>query len=78
MEFYLKNINGKLLLAILFLLFAAPGAFADRGRCDDHGRHDKCRQVPEGGSAIVYLMGAGITCLGAMVVRARTGKPSLS
>jgi hypothetical protein len=31
--------------------------------------------VPEGGSAAVYLLGAGITCLGAMVVRLRLPRP---
>ena len=31
--------------------------------------------VPEGGSALVYVVGAGVTCLGAMVIRSRSAKP---
>ena len=33
------------------------------------------RSVPEGGSALVYVLGAGMTCLGAMVVRSRSARP---
>ena len=34
--------------------------------------------VPEGGSALVYVLGAGVTCLGAMVVRSRSARPEQS
>jgi hypothetical protein len=75
----MKSVSRKCLLALAVLLCLAPASFAgkpkDRG-CDD-GRRDKhCRKVPEGGSAAVYLLGAGITCLGAMFVRSRSSNPS--
>ena len=69
----------KLVLAALILMCLAPASFAgnpDKNR--DHGcepKHDpRCRQVPEGGSAAIYLLGAGLTCFGAMVIRARSLK----
>jgi hypothetical protein len=43
----------------------------DRNRkCDPHGRN-KCAAVPEGGSALMYLLLASFTCFGAMVLRSR-------
>jgi hypothetical protein len=47
----------------------------DNGRnkkpaCDPHGPH-KCAAVPEGGSALMYLLLASLTCFGAMVLRSR-------
>lgn len=40
--------------------------------------NENCRhvQVPDGGSAMVYLLGAGAACLGAMLVRSRFKKQS--
>ncbi len=63
-------------LAFVVFLCLIPSAFAvkpyrDRG-CND--RHRNCRQVPEGGSGIIYLLGAGITCAGAMLIRSRETK----
>lgn len=49
----------------------------DRG-CDHNPRGQKCQQVPEGGSSAIYVLGAGVTCLGAMFVRSRGAKPRLS
>ena len=70
------KINRKFMLAALFLLCLAPTSFAVRPNRDhDHGcdpRRQRCQQVPEGGSAAIYLLGAGITCLGAMVIRSRS------
>jgi hypothetical protein len=85
-----KPMNRKWWLALVALLYMIPGAYAkpDRGayglttadraqRCDDrHWSANKCQQVPEGGSAAVYLLGAGITCLGAMFLRSRASKAS--
>jgi hypothetical protein len=69
-------------LALVALLCMVPGAYAtkpDRARrCGEHGNGKPCRQMPEGGSATVYVLGAGITCLGAMFIRSRVSKPSLS
>jgi hypothetical protein len=39
-------------------------------KCDPHGRN-KCAAVPEGGSALMYLLLASFTCFGAMVLRSR-------
>ena len=68
-------------LALVALLCMVPGAYATKPDgthgCGEHGNAKKCRQVPEGGSAAVYLLGAGITCLGAMFIRSRASKPSL-
>jgi hypothetical protein len=57
----------------------APASFANKPYKDKD--KDKCRpgvncqKVPEGGSAAIYLLGAGITCLGAMLIRYRETKP---
>ena len=70
-----KN-KGKWWLAIVVVCCLAPGAFAKPKPVQpcDHDRDDpkSCRQsVPEGGSAAVYLLGAGLTCVGAMFLRSR-------
>ena len=39
-------------------------------KCDPRGRN-KCAAVPEGGSALMYLLLASLTCSGAMVLRSR-------
>jgi hypothetical protein len=75
----MKSRNGKWLLAVA-LCCLAPVAFAERGHghgCDPHSKKD-CHQVPEGGSNAVYLLGAGLTCLGAMFLRSRAVKPTQS
>jgi hypothetical protein len=81
-----KLMNRKWWLALVALLCTVPGAYAtykpDRAqsraqRCGEDGNGRNCQQVPEGGSAVVYLLGAGITCLGAMFIRSRASKPSL-
>jgi hypothetical protein len=41
-------------------------------------RKEKCRQVPDGGSAASYLLAVGATCLGAMLVRSRFDKSRVS
>jgi hypothetical protein len=63
----MKNVHRKWWLAVVAVLCLAPVASA---------KHKKTRtSVPEGGSAAVYLLGAGITCLGAMVVRSKSARP---
>jgi len=42
----------------------------NNNKCDPHGRN-KCAAVPEGGSALIYVVLASLTCLGAMVLRSR-------
>jgi hypothetical protein len=58
--------NRKWWLAVVAVLCLTPAALAKR---------KPLATVPEGGSTAVYLLGAGITCLGAMVVRSRLPKP---
>jgi hypothetical protein len=75
----MKSLSRKCLLAVVALLCIAPASFANKPYNDK--AKDKCRpgvnckQLPEGGSAAIYLLGAGITCLGAMLIRSRETKP---
>jgi hypothetical protein len=79
--------NGKWLLAVVAMCCLAPAALAHRrdpGCCDPRwqncGKHDgpPPAAVPEGGSAAIYLLGAGLTCVGAMFLRSRIAKPAQS
>ncbi len=54
-------------------MVARPQRDRDRG-CDPGHRDRRCQQVPEGGSAAIYLLGIGVTCLGAMFLRSRFSK----
>ena len=67
--------NGRWWLPTVALCCLAPMAFAGLGH--DHGC-DNCRQVPEGGSTAIYLLGAGLTCVGAMFLRSKVAKPAQS
>jgi len=71
----MRIINQKWWLTLIALLFLLPAAFAKPE--NSHQRHRQAMDVtvPEGGSALVYVLGAGITCLGAMVVRSRSARP---
>jgi hypothetical protein len=46
--------------------------------CNPYSRDRKCAhvQVPEGGTAAIYLLGAGLTCFGAMFLRSKALKPA--
>jgi hypothetical protein len=49
-------------------------------KCEPNGRdnrngRNKCAAVPEGGSALMYLLLASLTCFGAMVLRSRRQVP---
>jgi hypothetical protein len=88
----MRNKNGKWWLAVVIACCLAPAAFANPGRDHDELRYPergcnpqsraRCQpaqpavQVPEGGSAAVYLLGAGLTCIGAMFLRSRAAKPT--
>jgi hypothetical protein len=81
---FMVSATKKCWLGATLLLFLVPSSFALQ-RDGDHPRHDKCepgdqcqQQVPEGGSAAIYLLGAGLTCLGAMLFRSRSSKFNLS
>lgn len=81
---YMSNVARKWWLGAALLACLVPSSFAFQKIKDDPGHDtckpgDKCRQnVPEGGSAAIYLLGAGLTCLGAMYIRSRSSKPKLS
>ena len=67
------------ILALVLLTPVVSTAERPRKGCDDRDRDSAaCRQVPEGGSAATYLLGAGILCLGGMLVRSRASKPRLT
>jgi hypothetical protein len=86
----MNNRNGKWLLAVVALCCLAPAAFADRWdsgggfKCDPHWQNCGKRSVgppkavPEGGSTAIYLLGAGLTCVGAMFLRSRIAKSAQS
>ena len=63
----MKVLSRNLMLAAVLVLCVAPSSFAGSNR-------PRPRRVPEGGSAAVYLLGVGLTCLGAMVIRSRSLK----
>jgi hypothetical protein len=81
----MQNVNRKWWLGLVALLCLAPATFAVQDHNNDwRGDHINDRRggpirhenpqplaVPEGGSALVYLLGAGVTCLGAMLLRSR-------
>ncbi len=69
------NRSHKFLLAV-FLLALSPLCFAGPHKkdCDPGKKHDDCSQMPEGGATSVYLVGAGLTCLGGIFVRSRLSK----
>jgi hypothetical protein len=74
----MSNRRGKWWLAIVVVCCLASGAFAGKDKRCDNDRDDpkSCRQsVPEGGSTAVYLLGAGLTCFGAMFLRSRVARP---
>ena len=73
----MKSLNRKWWLTALVLLCLAPSTFAAKPKWDkgcDQGRPRKCQQVPEGGSALIYVLGAGIACLGAVISRSRVAR----
>lgn len=66
-------------LAAMLIVCLAPGALAEREHERGCGKHKKdCQAVPEGGSGAIYLLGAGLTCFGAMFLRSRVAKPAQS
>ena len=74
--------NRKWWLGLVALLCLTSTTFAvkDDGRrkCQPNRPHDCATQVPEGGNSLIYVLGAGVTCLGAMLIRFRVAKPAKS
>jgi hypothetical protein len=77
----MSKVGMKWWLGAALLLCVVPSSFAVER---SHYNHEKStrsvdrQQVPEGGSAAIYLLGAGITCFGAMYIRSRASKRGLS
>ena len=67
----MNTINRKWWLGAALLLCLVPFSFGAQPHTNYREKAVKARQMPEGGSAITYLLGASITCLGAMVIRSR-------
>ncbi len=69
-------------MAALLVCCLAPAALADQGRggrgCDPRQKGCQQQQAPEGGSATMYLLAAGVTCAGAMFLKSRVGKQTQS
>jgi len=72
----MSNQKSKWLLVLVVACCLAPATFADQRRNRDHRDQGcdprsprNCQQVPEGGSTAIYLLGAGLTCFGAMFLR---------
>jgi hypothetical protein len=74
----MKNINRKWLLTVVALLLLAPAASAIGPYHPPSHRKPPRQHVPESGSALVYVLGSGMTCLGAMFLRSRFAKPEQS
>jgi len=72
----MMTVRRKWWLGAALLLCLVPSSFAGKPhKCDKDGPDRKCpKEVPEGGSAAIYLLGAGITCLGAMFIRSRASR----
>jgi hypothetical protein len=77
---FMMNVRWKWWLGAALLLCLVPSSFA--GEPDHHKgtpvRNVRSCQVPEGGSAAIYLLGAGLTCFGAMFLRSKVAKPTQS
>jgi len=77
----MKSKNRKWWLAVVALLCLASTAcpVEDAAKPTSHNnRPEKHATVPEGGSSLVYVLAAGVTCLGAMFVRSHSAKPNES
>jgi len=75
----MQNNKRKWWLVSVALLLLSPviltAQHADKKKgCDVRDHDKKCRQVPDRSSSTIYLIAAGATCLGAMLVRSRLPK----
>lgn len=71
----MSNGKSKWWLALIAICCLAPAAFADECSPHDKDQNKHCpQQVPEGGSAAVYMLGAGLTCFGAMYLRSKVAR----
>jgi len=73
----MSSLSKKWLLALVALCLLPATLTAKPKYREDRCRpawERRCRAVPEGGSGLVYLLGAGITCAGAVLIRSRLEK----
>jgi hypothetical protein len=76
----MKNKSPKWWLGVATFILLTPLLSIAQPGHDHHGnngcngRDRDCLPVPEGGSSMVYILGAGVTCLGAVFVRSRLAK----
>jgi hypothetical protein len=68
-----SNSKAKWWLAAVVVCCLAPVSLADHGLHPDPGKKQP-QVMPEGGSASIYLLGAGLTCLGAILWRSRIAR----
>jgi hypothetical protein len=69
----MKNRSENWLLACLAICCLAPSSALASNQVI---RQNFSFRVPEGGSALIYLVGAGLTCVGAMFLRSKLAKRS--
>jgi hypothetical protein len=78
----MSDSKAKWWMAALLVCCIAPAALADQGRgghgCDPRQKDCHQQQTPEGGSAVMYLLAAGVTCAGAMFLKSRMAKQTVS
>ena len=78
----MSDSKAKWWMAALLVCCIAPVALADQGRgghgCDPRQKGCQQQQTPEGGSAAMYLLAAGVTCAGAMFLKSRMAKQTVS
>lgn len=71
----MKNISRNLWLAAVLICCLCPVGFAHHN-CDKNHSHDCQTAATEGGSASIYLLGIGLICSGAMLLRSRAVRTS--
>jgi len=82
----MRDSKKKWWLALVLICCLAPATFADQEQhqrpdrdnlpgqnhgCDPRDERCQPRPIPEGGSTTIYLVGAGLTCFGAMLLRSK-------
>ncbi len=78
----MKNQSKKWLLALVAVGCLAPAAIAadlvtttcPAPSVAAERVNKSCVKAPDGGTAAIYLLGAGLTCFGAMFLRSRLAK----
>jgi hypothetical protein len=72
----MSNSKTKWWLVAVAICCLAPAAFAGQGFNQESPNNRKKHHMPEGGSTAIYLLGAGLTCFGAMFLRSKLARPA--